>query len=463
VSTLVDPALRREMALARLMGRIDYERRNFPSPRSGELKLQRMRDLLDRLGNPQKGQRIVHVAGTKGKGSTAAMIASCLSAAGLRTGIYTSPHLQDVEERFTVDRAACPADRFADLVETIWPHVEAMDRELSPSTIGPTYFELTTALALLHFKQEATDATVLEVGLGGRLDATNVCRPALSLIVSISFDHMQQLGNTLGSIAREKAGIIKQGVPVISGVTDPEPRDVIRAVAAKRKAPLLEIETDFRYRYQTDLGAASRSRATRLDFQHRLFGSRGQMEDVSVGLLGRHQATNAAVVLAALHALQHAGWPIDEDAMRRGLAATRVQARTEAVWQRPCIVVDAAHNVASIDALLATIEESFAASRRVLIFATTMGKDVAGMCRSLAGRFDRVILTRYWNNPRALPIEELAAQWKAVSEQGVESVDDPVQAWQIARQALREDDLLCITGSFFIATELRRRIQQDLA
>ncbi|MEX0613266.1 MAG: Mur ligase family protein, partial [Pirellulales bacterium] len=207
----------RQAALHWLMGRINYERTALIAYQERQLKLDRMRQLLTRLGQPDAGMKIVHVAGTKGKGSTAAMIAGMLTAAGYRTGLFSSPHLERIEERFAVDGQPCTADELVALVNRLRPVAHAMDEEAAADgdpTAGPTYFDVTTAMALLHFVEREVDAAVLEVGLGGRLDSTNVCLPAVSVITSISFDHMKQLGNTLAAIAREKAGIIKPGVPV---------------------------------------------------------------------------------------------------------------------------------------------------------------------------------------------------------------------------------------------------------
>src|ERR1700754_3286386 len=223
----------RSAALDWLMARINYERTGVPY-QARQLKLDRMRQLLTRLGQPDAGMKIVHVAGTKGKGSTSAMIAAMLSAAGYRTGVFSSPHLEQIEERFAVDGQPCTSDELVALVNRMIPVVRAMDEEAAAdgdSTAGPTYFEVTTAMALVHFVERQVDAAVLEVGLGGRLDSTNVCLPVVSVITSISFDHMRQLGNTLASIAREKAGIIKPGVPVICGVLNEEPQTVIAAAA----------------------------------------------------------------------------------------------------------------------------------------------------------------------------------------------------------------------------------------
>ncbi len=233
-----------------LLSRIDYERMLSIRYDQRDLKLERMHELVERLGNPGQGMPIVHVAGTKGKGSTSAMTAAMLSAAGYRTGLYTSPHLARLEERMTVDGQEASADEMVALVGRVRPVVEAMDREAGGSEHGPTYFEIVTALALLHFARRQVDAAVLEVGLGGRLDSTNICRPLVAVITSISFDHTKQLGNTLAAIAGEKAGIIKPGAAVVSGVTQTEPREVVAAAAEHHGLHrLLELGRDFVYAY----------------------------------------------------------------------------------------------------------------------------------------------------------------------------------------------------------------------
>jgi dihydrofolate synthase/folylpolyglutamate synthase len=234
-------------ALALLWERIDYERASGIVYGESEYKLDRMRELLARLGDPQSSAPIIHVAGTKGKGSTAAMIAAVLSAAGYRTGLFSSPHLTRVEERMAIDGQPCPEGEFVELARRLRPIVAEMDAlaARTPGEVGPTYFELTTALALLHFAAQKVDAMVLEVGMGGRLDSTNVCASTVAVITSISFDHTRQLGHTLALIAREKAGIIKPGVPVVSGVIADEPRNVIEEVSRRQRSPIVQLGRDF--------------------------------------------------------------------------------------------------------------------------------------------------------------------------------------------------------------------------
>ena len=232
-----------------LLGRENYERwRKMPYD-PARMGLDRMHQLLEAIGSPQRGLPIVHVAGTKGKGSTSAMIAAALSAAGYRTGLFTSPHLERIEQRMTIDGQPCEVEEFTTLVDLLRPAVEALDRRAAKDQTGPTFFEIMTAMAFLHFARQKVQAAVLEVGLGGRLDATNVCQPVVSVITSISFDHVQQLGNTLAAIAGEKAGIIKPGVPVVSGVVAAEARDVIRQVCRKRSCRLVERDVDFAFDY----------------------------------------------------------------------------------------------------------------------------------------------------------------------------------------------------------------------
>ena len=218
-------------ALDWLMTQINYERTTAVPYETAIFKLDRMRGLLTLLGDPHEGLAAVHIAGTKGKGSTAAMMAGILQASGLRTGLYTSPHLDAVQERIAIDGVACRPEEFAALAADVETAVARLPADEHGQPAEPTFFEITTAMAFLHFARRRVDAAVLEVGLGGRLDSTNVCRPSVSIITSISFDHTRQLGNTLAAIAGEKAGIIKAGVSVISGVTGDEPRQVIREVA----------------------------------------------------------------------------------------------------------------------------------------------------------------------------------------------------------------------------------------
>ena len=451
---------RREAAVRFLDDRINYERALCVPYREREFKLERMRELLARLDNPQQALSVVHVAGTKGKGSTAAMLGAVLSAAGYRTGVFSSPHLYRIEERMAVDGRPCSPAELVELVDRLVPAVEAMEKAAAgdPDEIGPTYFEITTAMALLHFACRKVQAAVLEVGLGGRLDSTNVCRPLVSAITSISFDHTRQLGNTLESIAREKAGIVKPSVPVISGVVDQRPREVIRQICRRRGCRLSELEVDFDFTYDPPRRLESAPSMGRLDFRYRGRSRESGYRDLSLRMLGRHQAANAAVALAVVAELQQAGWEISETAVRTGLAEVVWPARVELISRRPAVVIDAAHNPASIDALLRVLQESFSVRRRWLVFATTQEKDVRGMLGRLLGQFDEVVFTRYLNNPRAVPPEELDAMALELGGRRHRVCSGPDDAWDEVGRLAAPEDLICVTGSFFIAAEMRQQI-----
>ena len=452
-----------------LFSRINYERICTSETSKQSFQLGRMHDLLSRLGNPHLDQKIIHVAGTKGKGSTAGMIASILQSAGYRTALFSSPHLYRIEERFSIDKHPASSAQFTELIKHIRPHVEQMDRE----SVGPTYFEITTAMAFLHFSNHRADATVLEVGLGGRLDSTNVCLPELAIITSISRDHTRQLGSRLEDIAKEKAGIVKPGIPVISGVTSPPARKAIAAICESRKAPLRELNQDFSYHccephaFKTtqlqDMVKNSRpslgSKTFITEFDVKTW--KNQWTGLQVPLLGSHQAANAAVAVAAIETLQENNWSITKQEVRNGLENTKLPVRAEVLKTHPAIIVDASHNDASIAALIKTLDISFSPEKQILIFSATQEKDISIMLEQLLPRFQKVILTQYQNNPRSVPVEQLAELTESLSDTEFTVCSHPRQAWNHAKQRLRPQDLLCITGSFFIAAEMRRWILKD--
>ncbi len=464
-------------ALAYLFGRIDYERNRQMPFRCRQLRLDRMRRLLALLDNPQHGLPVVHIAGTKGKGSTAAMIAAVLDAAGYRTGLYTSPHLDRIEERFVVAGRACTERELTDLVASVEPAVAKMDGEGQDAgeSTSPTYFEIATAAALLFFRRRDVQCAVLEVGLGGRLDSTNLCEPIVTAITSISLDHTHQLGNTLSAIASEKAGIIKVGIPIITGVRQSEPRRIIERTARNRRAPLLAVGRDFHFRYMANVdseGSFEQSDQAAwtdngLDYDEQVDGTAVKMARIRLRLLGRHQAANAAVALATLHQLRRDGWDIPESAMRGGLSEATCPARVETIVGRPTVVMDTAHNVASIRALLDVLHERFPSSQRVLVFAASKDKDVPAMLAQLLPHFEHIILTRYVTNPRAMPPQHLADITKSLqlaaqaTPARIHVRIDPSAAWQCAQRVASPNHLICVTGSFFLAAEVRKQITQS--
>lgn len=453
-----------EAARQFLYARIDYERAKAVPYKVRNFKLGRVRELLQRIGNPQDTFPIIHVAGTKGKGSTAAMIAAVLSQSGYRTGIFTSPHLERLEERIAVDGKPCSPAELTELVELVVPAVESMDEACAarePAEYGPTYFEVITAMAVLYFARRKVKAAILEVGLGGRLDSTNVCRPEVSAITSISLDHTQQLGNTLESIAREKAGIIKPGIPVVSGVLDPRPREVIRETCRQNGSRLVQMGVDFEFDYQPPQRLESTPSLGSLDFRYKGADGRRISHQVSLSLLGHHQAANAAVALAVLAELRGAQWEFPDQAVRAALANLTWPARVELVSRRPAVIIDSAHNPASIGALVRVLKESFSVKRRLLVFATTQEKDIPGMLSLLVGHFDSIIFTQYLENPRTVPPAELAAAAAELGYSEYQVCPTPSEAWAAAGKIATAEDLICVTGSFFTATEIRRQMATD--
>ncbi len=440
-----------EQAIEYLYGRINFERIHAESFTTGDFKLDRMRLLLERIGNPQERILAVHVAGTKGKGSTCTMIASILTQAGYRTGLYTSPHLIRYEERFVVDGVQPEPHAVVDLVNRLRPHVAAMDR--LPARMHPTYFEITTALAWMYFEDCGVELAVLETGLGGRLDCTNLCRPLVTIITNISRDHTQLLGSTVREIAGEKAGILKDGVPVISGVSHPDAVNVIRTVSHERSAPLWLLGTEITHRCVTTAATESR---WQIDVPGQSFPS------IPVSLRGDHQGANAALAIAAIVRLREVGWDIPAEAMEAGMLRVRWPARVEEVGQQPSVILDAAHNWESAKALVQALSDTPPRGRRILVFATTRDKDYRGLVRILLPHFDTIIITKYLENPRGVPIEELESYIATIADRPVHLAVDPYAAWKLASKLATVEDQIVVTGSFFLIAELRDLILDDL-
>ncbi len=391
-----------------LLGRINYERRAPRKVAADGFGLASMVDLARRLGNPELTFPVIHVAGTKGKGSTCTMLAGMLQAAGYRTGLYTSPHFEHLEERFQIDGQLISPAKLDELIEQIRPIVDELDDadQLGNSTNSlasgspvealppPTFFEITTAIAFQYFAAEKVDIAIVEVGLGGRLDSTNICRPVVTAITSIGMDHMQILGDSIEEIAAEKAGIIKPAVPVVSGVTSPQAKEVIAKIAAERRSPLYqlgkEIELTNHSHCETGNIQASNAESTStcehdlsspqtIDVRTHLAASSPSLKHVHLSLLGEHQAQNTAVAISVCQILREAGWQIDEQAIRNTLKNLRLRGRIERDLENPRIVVDIAHNVPSLTALLQTATQFVDQAPRTLIFSASSDKDLEGM------------------------------------------------------------------------------------
>ena len=438
-----------------LYGRLNYERAAMPRS-APELRLGRVRRLLRLLGDPQDALKIVHVAGTKGKGSTSAMIAAGLSASGLRTGLFCSPHLHRLEERFAIDGVEATPDALLALIDLVRPAVERLD---GPGRRGPTFFDATTAMGLLHFAREGAEAVVLEVGLGGRLDSTNVVRPLLAVVTAISHDHTRQLGSTLDAIATEKAGILKRGGLAVIGTRGDEARAAIARAAKARRARLRMLDLDYVETYEPPPRPLTRP-------AHGRASARTWLRDwgpIELPLAGRHQAQNAATAFAALDALAEIGLPIDPERAEAGIARLRFPARVERLGERPWLVVDGAHNVASAHALAETLRECYPRTSRTLIFGTTRDKDLDGQLSALLPHFDRVVITKYLENPRAMPPEAVAESVTRLGGPTPELAPDPASAVALARRRTPPEGLIVVTGSMFLAAEARAAILAERA
>jgi dihydrofolate synthase/folylpolyglutamate synthase len=434
----VDTAYRR--ALDYLNSFIDYEKGMPHAYSPVSFNLARTARLLAGLGQPQERYPSLLIAGTKGKGSTAAFLESILRAAGRRTGLYISPHLHTWRERVQVDR--CPIAK-ADVVSWIArlrPLVEAMRAgEQGP----PTYYEISTALALGYFAAEEVDVAVLEVGLGGRLDATNVVTPRVAVITTIGYDHMEILGNTLTAIAGEKAGIVKPAGWVVSAAQDAEAMAAIEAACRERGARLwVAAEEGVRPVLPED-GAG-------LDYPVR-------PEGPALGLRGSFQQSNARVAQGVILALRAQGWDIPTAAIAEGLRRVRWPGRLEVVGTRPGLVLDGAHNVDSARALRQALQAEFSFDRLLLITGFSKGHDVAAFFRELGPAAARVIVTtsRHLRAAGTQSVAEMARQEMRVPVETAESVPlalDRARAW------VSPDDLICVCGSLFVVAEAREAL-----
>jgi dihydrofolate synthase/folylpolyglutamate synthase len=457
-------------ALDYIFNFVNYERQARYAYNAVTFSLQRMEELLERLGNPQYRFRSVHIAGTKGKGSTSAMVESVLRTSGYRTGLYTSPHLHSFRERIRMNGAMMSKRDLVEVLDRSRPAIDA--------TPNVTAFEIMTALAFVYFAKCGIEWAVLEVGLGGRLDATNVVHPAVGGITSLSYDHVELLGHTLSLIAWEKAGIIKPGVPIVSAPQAPEAMGAIRRVCADTEARLVVIGEDWTVEAdgedltgQTFTVAHAASSGAKRSATAPL---PRVLPDLHIRLLGRHQLTNATTAVAILWELHEQGVAISEDALRRGLAQARWPGRFEVLNQNPVLVVDSAHNADSATKLRAALAEWFPRpprKRLALVFGASADKDIDGMLHAfltpdpanpkggLGSKMlpaDKVIVTKSYH-PRAADLASLADHVRTLSPNSPISVHDNLDsALTEALAWAGSDDLVCITGSIFVVAQARR-------
>ena len=425
---------------------VDFSMKRHVDDKHRFFKLDRMNQLMELLNFPHHKFPSVHVAGTKGKGSTASLIASTLQASGYKVGLYTSPHLEDFRERIIINGEMISEHSVIELADQMRPLTEKV-----PET---TTFELTTAMAFLYFAQKEVDIAVLEVGLGGRLDATNVVDPIVSVITSISYDHMSVLGNTLTEIATEKGGIIKPGRPVVIAPQKSEAHDTLVSIAIERNAPVIDTKHDYCFE---PLHHNLRTQTFQIQSRHEFVENRKISTNTALKLttplLGTHQIENAATAVAALDQLRLSGFHITRRAIKQGFEQVHWPARFEILREKPPVVIDSAHNGDSMQRLVETVNEYFPQWPFILVFGASADKSMGDMLSAILPRCELVITTQS-RHPRAATPEELKAK--------VDDYSIPVIAVNPVEEALSqalshagETKGILVTGSIFIAAAAR--------
>jgi len=426
-------------ALDYLYSFVDYSLKHSSELAKAEFNLDRMFALMEELGNPQAKYPIIHVAGTKGKGSVCALCASALLAGGYQVGLYTSPHLLDYTERIQINGEPISHVQMIELVEEIKPAVAKIPKL--------TTFEITTALGILAFTRNNANAAVIEVGLGGRLDATNIVIPRVSVITSLSYDHMAVLGDTLAKIAGEKAGIIKQGVPVVSAPQKEEALEVLERVARLLDSNITLIGRDVNFeRFESSLDGQA------LHLSSFLFPS---SVDLAIPLLGFHQIENAATAYAALKA---SGLEIADESIQKGFSQVKWPARFDVVRRgasAPPVILDSAHNQDSFVRLRETLEEYFPGKMVYLIFGASEDKNIPGMFAEMKPKIKRLIVTRA-DHPRALEVEKIVELAKQAGVEA-EAVTPVESAFARALELSKKDGSIVLSaGSMFVTAEVMR-------
>ena len=418
---------------------VNYEQIPGITYASSDYSLRHVEELLNRLGNPQLAARTIHIAGTKGKGSVAAMITQVLSDSGYKTGLYTSPHLHTLRERINVDGSLISEAEFAATMAEIKSFIESMKQDDTFRQL--TYFEALTVLTFAYFNTKQVAFQVLEVGLGGRLDATNVAKPVVCIITPISLDHTQILGNSLGEIAREKAGIIKPGCWV---VISPQPADaasVISDICREKRAKVVQVGKDVTWH---KIGG-------NLHHQSLIIEGRTSKYQVNIPLLGDFQLENAATAVAALEILTSEGFTISAADITQGLARVKWPGRFHILQENPIALVDGAHNVVSMRGLVSNIEKYFNYERVFLVFGTSCDKDIAGIINELVVLSPQVIVAQA-EHSRAAPLSTLAAEF---SKRGIKAETGKTIGEAISRalSMANKQDIVCVTGSLFVVAE----------
>ncbi len=434
-------------AVRHLLDRIDLERaRPARLPRSA-FKLDRIRAMMRKLGDPQADLNLVHVAGSKGKGSVCHMVARGLEASGYTVGLYTSPHLVDVRERIQIGGDMISQAAFVELMNRV-AKAEAAVRQRHGE---PTFFEMLTAMAFCHFADQAVDVAVIETGLGGRLDATNIIDPLVAAVCGISLDHTQILGDTVDAIAREKAGIFKKSAPAITFRQSPEAMDALREIAESKGAnfEIVGEDIEFSFRFEATPKVGPHTTVC-------LSTERSSFEHVTVPLPGEHQALNCGLALAILDRLRERGFEFDETTVIEGLAGLVIPGRMELAWTEPRILLDGAHNAVSLQALMRSIGAHVPYDSMVIIFGCAEDKDVDALLDQVSLGADKVIFTQAASNPRAVPAKTLQKRFHTLSGKMTQIAETLPDAIRLAARAVTRDDLICVTGSFYLVGEAKK-------
>ncbi len=429
-------------ALDYLYSFVDYSLKHSSELAKADFNLDRMFALMESMGNPQKKYPIIHVAGTKGKGSVSALCASALKAAGYKTGLYTSPHLLDFVERIQIDGEPISHEQLVELVEEIKPYVAKIEKL--------TTFEITTALAFLAFAKYNVTAAVFEVGLGGRLDATNIVTPNVSVITSLSYDHTAVLGNTLALIAGEKAGIIKQNIPVVSSPQKDEALEVLLRAAKSKDSELTLIGKDVKF--ELIESSLNEQTLTIDDGQQMAVSGQPSMVKLQIPLLGRHQVENAAT---AYMALKKSGIKISDEQIQIGFANVRWRARFEIARLNPTVIFDSAHNQDSFLRLEETLQEYFPNQKVYLIFGASEDKNILDMFAALKPKIEKIIATRA-DHPRALEVERIVelAEQAGIKSEAVSPVKEALK--RALELSSKDGSIVLSAGSMFVTAEAMR-------
>ena len=478
-----------EESIRLLNDRINLERLRSFTSKDMEGRLETLQQILTSLGNPETAFQTVHVAGTKGKGSTCVMLESILREEGWRVGLFTSPHLYSFTERLVINGKPITPEEFTELFFSVYEQIE-------PDILQAlTYFELLTLLAFVFFARQKVDVAIFEVGLGGRLDSTNVCRPHVSVITSISYEHIMQLGPTLSDITAEKCGIMKPGVPVVTTVLHPAAQNIIQQKARSIGSPLFALNEHFFVRHS--MGTASTQYTFRFEALLPKFPVELTLDDVSLQMPGSHQIRNASAALSAFLLLHQNRKTFDAERIRVGLQNSFLPLRIEVIHRSansPTFIFDGAHNRSSIQALIKTVERLFPNLRLLLIFGISLGKDAEGMFAEISGHFHHIFLTQYSDSNRRFPPKGLrsvlalnpdivleseprdddepfltpsirlnpfvadAVTFPLDLEQELDHVtieEDCKSALAKCIQMAEKRDVICITGSLYLAAELR--------